>query len=104
MQFQQGKNFFFDEISKTQGFRLDVKTTAAGDNIFFPAGMDAVITDIAHTAEDNGLRKGGRAFVIAGTELPKHRDQGIAHQGIDFVKNQHQRLFSPPAPYSQHAT
>ena len=47
---------------------------------------------MAHPAQDQALWKPERALRIAGAQLPKHRQQGVADQGVDLVDHEHQRL------------
>ena len=73
------------KISHSEGFSVDIKTAASGDDLFFAAGMDPVIMDVTHAAEDNALGKGFWSVGIAAPELPEDRDEGVTDQGVDFV-------------------
>ena len=61
-------------------------------------GVNAVVAHVAHPAQDDALGKAGRALGVAGPQLPQHRDQGVADQGVDFVEQQHQRPVAGLAP------
>ena len=53
------------------------------------AGMDAVVAQIAHPAQDDRLREVIRALGVAGAQLAQQRDQGVADQGVHLVEQQH---------------
>ena len=45
-----------------------------------------------YAAQNHALRKPGRAQVVAGAKLAQHGQQGIAHERVDLVDEQDQRL------------
>ena len=64
--------------------------------------MNAVVAHVADAAQHHTLRKPFGALDVAGTELAQHGDQRVAHQGIDLVDQQHQRLPVGFGPAVQH--
>lgn len=50
--------------------------------------MDAVIAQVAHSAEDDRLREMVGPLGIAGPQLTQQGDQGIADQGVDLVEEE----------------
>ena len=45
--------------------------------------------------------KARRTLVVAAAQLPQHRQQGVAHQRVDLVDQQHQRLAVGRGPATQ---
>ena len=90
------------EVVQPQGSRLDVEGAAAGDHALLGRRVDAVVAHVAHPAQNHALREAGRALVVAGAQLPQHRDQGVADQRVDFVDQQHQGRGVGLRPPCQH--
>jgi hypothetical protein len=89
------------EVADPQGLGPDVEGAAAGDDLVLGARMDPVVAQVAHTAEHHRGRGGTRALGIAGAQLAQQRDEGVAHQGVHLVEQQHQGLRAVPAPVLQ---
>ena len=53
--------------------------------------MDAVVAQVAHAAEDDGLGKLAGPLRIPGAQLAQQRDQGVADQRVHLIQQQHQR-------------
>ena len=87
---EQRRDFGAREVPETQRLRLDVERTPAGDDFPCGARVDAVVPHVTNAAQDNALRKARRAPVVSRPKLSQHRQQRIAHQGIDLVDEQHQ--------------
>ena len=80
----------FGEVPHAKRLRRDVEGAAAGDDIA-GARPDAVVADVAHSAQHHALREAFGALLVAGAELAQHREQGVADQRVDLVDQQHQR-------------
>ena len=85
------------EVAEAQGLRGDVEGAAAGDHLA-GAGLDAVVPYVPHAAEHDAVREAPRAVLVAGAQLAQHGEQGVAHQGVDLVHQQHQRRRVRQAP------
>ena len=80
----EGAGLGLREVAQAQGLGGDVERAAAGDNL--PGtGADAIVPDVPQAAQHHALRKARRALLIAGPQLPQHREQRVPHQGIDLI-------------------
>ena len=89
------------EVAEAQRPGPDVERAAAGHGRLLRAGVDTVVTDVPHPAQHDALRKASGALVVAGPQLPEHRDQGVADERVDLVDEQHQRSRIGLAPAGQ---
>ena len=78
------------EVAQAQRLRGDVERAAARDDLA-RTRTDAVVADVAHAAQHDALREARRALLVIGAKLAQHREQGVAHQRVDLVDQQHQR-------------
>ena len=52
--------------------------------------MDPVVAHVTHAAQNDALRKAPGPPVVACPELPQHGNEGVAHQRVDLVDQQHE--------------
>ena len=80
------------EVSEPQRLGADVEGAPASDDRILGGRPDAVVAHVAHPAQDDGLRKPGRAFRVTRPKLAQHGEQGVADQRVDLVDHEHERL------------
>ena len=88
------------EVAQAQGLRRHVERAAAGDHLA-GARLDSVVSDVPHAAQHDAVREAPRPLLVAGAQLAQHREQGVAHQRVDLVDQQHQRRRVRQAPLGQ---
>ena len=89
---QQGLDLAWQEISEPQGFGPNVECAATGDDGVFGPGPNSVVTHVTHTAQNHALGKPLGAVRVTGPELTQYRQQRVAHQRVDLVDHEHERL------------
>ena len=95
---QQVAHLPLREVAQAQGLGLDIEGAAAEHDI--PCcGADAVVAHVAHAAQNDALREVPRSVAVPAAQLPEHRDRGVAHEGVDLVDEQHQRLRISRRPF-----
>ena len=97
----QRANLLFGEIAEPKGLGLDVECAAAEHHSVLGAGVDAVVSHVAHPAQHDAVRESVRTLVVAGAKLAQHRQQRVADQRVDLVDQQHQRERVGHAPARQ---
>ena len=85
------------EVAEAQRLGGDVERAAAGDHLP-AAGTDPVVANIPNPAQHDAGGEAFGALLVAGAQLAQHREQGVAHQRIDLVHQQHQRRGVGHAP------
>ena len=98
---QQCPYLLLREVAQAQRFGLDVEGAAAQHHPVLGGRVDAVVAHVTHPAQDDAVRVARRAVDVAGAQLPQHRQQGVAHQRVDLVDQQHQRLAVGSGPATQ---
>ena len=98
---QQLPHLLLREVAQSQRLGLDVEGAAAEHQPVLGGRVDAVVPHVTHPAQDDAVREGGRTLVVAAAQLPQHRQQGVAHQRVDLVDQQHQRLAVGSGPATQ---
>ena len=99
---EQRQDLLSCEVAQTQRARLDVEGTASGDDLLLRARVDAIVTHVAHAAEHHALGKAFGAAYVPRAQLAQHRQEGVAHQRVDLVDEQHQRPRIRLGPATQH--
>ena len=89
---EQGLDLVRREVSEPQRLGAHVEGAPAGDDRVLRGRPDAVVAHVAHPAQDHALRKPVRALRVAGPELAKDREQGVADERVDLVDHEHERL------------
>jgi len=79
------------EITEPKRFSPDVEGASARDHRLAIVQPEAVIPHVPDSAEDDALGEGAGPAVVAGPEMPQHRDQRVPHQAVDLVEEQHER-------------
>ena len=72
---KQGPYLVLREVAQPQRLGLDVEGAAAENQPVLGGRVDAVVAYVAHPAQDDAVREGGRALVVAAAQLPQHRQQ-----------------------------
>ena len=98
---QQRPHLLLREVAQSQRLGLDVEGAAAEHHAVLGGRVDAAVAHVTHPAQDDAVREGGRTLVVAAAQLPQHRQQGVAHQRVDLVDQQHQRLAVGSGPATQ---
>ena len=88
------------EVAQAHRLGGDVERAAAGHRLA-GTGADAVVAQVPHPAQHDALREAGGTLLVAGAELAQHRQQGVAHQRVDLIHQQHQRRGIGQAPLDQ---
>ena len=97
----QRVNLLLGEVAEPQRFRLDIERAAAEHQAVLGSRMDAVVAHVTHPAQDDAVRKALRAVDVPRAQLAQHRQQGVAHQRVDLIDQQHQRTRIGHAPAQQ---
>ena len=63
--------------------------------------MNTIVLQVAHATQDHRLGKLTGTLGIAGAQLAQQRDERVAHQRVDLVQQQDQRLLQLLAPVGQ---
>ena len=99
---QQRPHLRLREVPQPQRLRLDVEGAATLHVGALAGRVDAVVAHVSDPAQHHALRKLSRPPLVLGSQLPQHRDQGVPHQAVDFVDQQHERLRTRQRPLHQH--
>ena len=98
---QQGLDLARQEISEPQRFGPNVECAATRDDGVFGPGPNSVVAHVTHAAQNYALGKPPGAVRVTGPELTQYRQQRVAHQSVDLVDHEHQRLGIGFAPSRQ---